>query len=90
MLVVDRELRVQAWNQAARDLWGLRSDEVHGQHVLNLDIGLPVDLLRAPLRTALGGEAPPEQVVDAINRRGRPIRCELLSPPTATTCAARS
>ena len=55
VIVVDRDLRVQMWNAKASDLWGLRDDEVAGEHLLNLDIGLPVDQLRAPLRTRAVG-----------------------------------
>ena len=40
--VVDRELRVQKSNDGAKELWGVDSGEVRGQHFLNLDIGLPV------------------------------------------------
>jgi two-component system, chemotaxis family, CheB/CheR fusion protein len=35
--VVDRDLQVTAWNDAAFELWGLRLDEVLGKHFLNLD-----------------------------------------------------
>src|SRR5215475_5483529 len=35
MIVLDTELRVQVWNDRAQDLWGLRPDEVRGQHFLN-------------------------------------------------------
>ena len=52
--VVDRELRVLAWNPQAEELWGLREEEVEGKHLLNLDIGLPVERLR-PLAPQLPG-----------------------------------
>ena len=38
---------------SAEDLWGLRADEVEGQHFLGLDIGLPVEQLRQPMRAVL-------------------------------------
>jgi two-component system CheB/CheR fusion protein len=76
VVVVDQELRVQAWNAAARDLWGLSADEVVGQHLLNLDIGLPVQLLRNPVREVLANGGDGEQIaLDAVNRRGRSVRC---------------
>jgi two-component system CheB/CheR fusion protein len=85
VVVVDRELRIQAWNDAARDLWGLRSDEVQGQHLLNLDIGLPVDELRKPVRSVLGGEdGLQELTLEAVNRRGRAVRCTLRFAPLAS------
>jgi two-component system, chemotaxis family, CheB/CheR fusion protein len=84
VVVVDRELRVQAWNDAARELWGLRADEVQGEHLLNLDTGLPVDELRKPVRSVLAGEGPSELSIDAVNRRGRPFRCTVLLAPLST------
>lgn len=83
VVVIDKELRVQAWNDAAHDLWGLRSDEVQGQHLLDLDIGISVDRLRTPVRTALAGEAVDGLVLDAINRRGRPVQVRLRFMPLA-------
>ena len=81
--VVDRDLRVQVWNKRAEDLWGVRRDEAVGDHLLNLDIGLPVDQLRPTLRRLLAG--PPDRhdelVLDAVNRRGRPIRMLVTTTP---------
>jgi two-component system CheB/CheR fusion protein len=74
VVVVDGDLRVQAWNNRAEDLWGLRSAEVVGKHLMNLDLGLPVENLRQPLRRCLTGESPFERVtLQATNRRGRSI-----------------
>ena len=80
VLVVDQELRVLEWNPKAEDLWGLRRDEVLGKHLLNLDIGLPLDLLTQPLRNTLAGEAQ-ELSLEATNRRGRPIEVRVLLTP---------
>ena len=80
--VVDRELRLQVWNRKAVDMWGLREDEVSGQHFFNLDIGLPVDQLKQLTRGCLAGELAPEGVVlDAVDRRGRAVRCEVSCAP---------
>jgi two-component system CheB/CheR fusion protein len=74
--VVDRQQRVQIWNNRAEDLWGVRQAEAVDQHLLSLDIGLPVERLAAPLRTVLGGASAREQaIVEAVNRRGRTINC---------------
>ena len=86
VVVLDSELHVQIWNHKDEDLWGLRSDEVQGQHFLNLDIGLPVEQLRQPLRACLAGEAKSVTLtLKATNRRGKAIQCEvtcstLISP----------
>jgi two-component system CheB/CheR fusion protein len=82
LVVVDRDLRVSVWNDHSADLWGLRSDEVPGQHFLNLDIGLPVEALRSPIRAVLAGDAQEEVVVlGATNRRGRELLCRVALTP---------
>jgi two-component system, chemotaxis family, CheB/CheR fusion protein len=86
VVVVDSELRVLAWNAAAEDLWGVREDEVRGQYVLGLDIGLPVAELQPLLLRHIAGDGPPHETVelDAVNRRGRPlgVRVTVSSFPT--------
>jgi two-component system CheB/CheR fusion protein len=80
--VVDRELRLLAWSRHAEELWGVRAAEVSGQHLLNLDIGLPVQRLRPALRACLNGENSHEQMaVDAVNRRGKKIVCQVTCSP---------
>ncbi|HEY7294574.1 MAG TPA: PAS domain-containing protein, partial [Dehalococcoidia bacterium] len=82
VVVVNRNLLVQIWNERAEDLWGLRADEVLGKNVLNLDIGLPLQRLRRPLRACLAGElSNHDEVLDATNRRGRGIRCMVSITP---------
>ena len=74
--VVDSEMRLLAWNARAEDLWGIRTDEAVDEHLMNLDIGLPVEQLRQPIRAQLADDAlePQTVVLDAVNRRGRAIR----------------
>jgi two-component system CheB/CheR fusion protein len=83
--VVDRDLRVRNWSRRAEELWGLRSDEVLLKNFLNLDIGLPVDRLRAPIRACLARES---EFLDltfaATDRRGRPIQVRVVCTPLAT------
>ena len=76
VVVVDPELRILAWNDAAEDLWGIREDEARGQHLLGLDIGLPVVELQPLLRHQVVGDGEPHETVelDAVNRRGRQVR----------------
>jgi two-component system, chemotaxis family, CheB/CheR fusion protein len=82
VIVVDQDLRTQVWNTRSEDLWGLRADEVHGHNFLNLDIGLPVDKLKPILRACLSEDPASQEVsVDAINRRGKPIRCKVSCMP---------
>ena len=81
VVVVDGDLVVSAWNDAARELWGLTADEVIGKHLLNLDIGLPLDALRTPLRDTIGTTSQRSITLDAVNRRGRPIKTRLSLMP---------
>jgi two-component system CheB/CheR fusion protein len=76
VVVLGSDMEVQAWNQEAEEVWGLRASEVLGQHFLNLDIGFPVDRLRAPIRDGLSGRLERQQISQpAVNRRGKPIEC---------------
>jgi len=86
VIVVDRELRVVAWNHCSEDLWGIRSEEVRGQNFLNLDIGLPADPVRSAIRACLLGEADKTAfVVAATNRRGKRIACRVTGSPLVGT-----
>jgi two-component system CheB/CheR fusion protein len=83
--VVDPDLRVLVWNREAENLWGLRSAEAVGQHLLNLDIGLPVDRLRPLVRRALSGDTDTDELIlEAVNRRGRPVNVRVACSPLAS------
>jgi two-component system CheB/CheR fusion protein len=80
--VIDPDLKVMLWNEQAEDLWGQRVEKVQGSHFLNLDIGLPVEQLPQAIRACLAGESSLERIVlDARDRRGRSIRCEVTCIP---------
>src|SRR5215217_4693362 len=82
VVVLDPDLRVLVWNHGSEDLWGVRQEEVQGQHFLNLDIGLPVDQLRPALRAAMSGENGTQStVIQATNRRGRAVTCRVTCNP---------
>ncbi|MFE1748640.1 PAS domain-containing protein [Coleofasciculus sp. H7-2] len=81
IVVLNQELNIQIWNSQAENFWGLQSDEVQGQHFLNLEIGLSVQL-RQPLQSCLTGESESyEETLDSINRRGRTIQCKVTCMP---------
>ena len=82
VVFLDTELRVEVWNEKAVDLWGVRADEVRGMHFMMLDIGLPVQMLTKAIRACLLGESERETLtIEAINRRGKPITCEVTCTP---------
>jgi two-component system CheB/CheR fusion protein len=88
--VIDQNYNVLMWNKRAEDLWGLRSEEVRGRSFLGLDIGLPVSELRPLIRACLGGEADVrDATVDAINRRGKRIRCRVVCTPLVSPSRKR-
>jgi two-component system, chemotaxis family, CheB/CheR fusion protein len=88
VVVVGKEMEVQAWNRRAEDFWGLRQDEVVGQHFLNLDIGLPVHQLAPVIRKVLSGESLAAEdhgvVLSAVNRRGRQVSIRVNYGPLAS------
>ncbi|WOD38485.1 PAS domain-containing protein [Nodosilinea sp. E11] len=83
VVVVNRDLQMQIWNAKAGDLWGLRPDEVVGQNLLNLDIGLPVERLCQPIRDCLtlSGNSLVELTLDAVNRKGHTVSCHITCTP---------
>jgi two-component system CheB/CheR fusion protein len=82
VVVLDREMRIRVWNRKTEDLWGLRPDEVDGQGLLDQDIGLPLEQLKAPLRACLEGRSEQEELVlEARNRRGRIIGIRVTCTP---------
>jgi two-component system, chemotaxis family, CheB/CheR fusion protein len=83
--VVDRDLQVRKWSRRAEEMWGLRADEALHKNFLNLDIGLPVDRLRAPIRGCLANDSEVQDLtLDATNRRGRPIKVRVTCTPLGT------
>jgi two-component system, chemotaxis family, CheB/CheR fusion protein len=91
VIVVDRDLRVLVWNARSEDLWGLRHEEVVGQHVLNLDIGLPLEQLRPMMRRVINGDRDcdhEELTIPAVNRRGRKIMIRVTGTPLVSASAS--
>jgi two-component system CheB/CheR fusion protein len=82
VLAVDREFRLRSWDEKMRDLWGLRDDEVQGKSIFDLDIGLPLAELRPEIEACLRGDTEVGRIeIDAVNRRGVPIRCAVTCTP---------
>jgi two-component system, chemotaxis family, CheB/CheR fusion protein len=81
-IVIDRQFHILTWSRQAEELWGLRSEEVQGQSLFSLDIGLPVQELRSPIQECFTGEADAQELVlAATNRRGRSINCHIIITP---------
>jgi two-component system CheB/CheR fusion protein len=82
MVVVNREMQVVVWNQAAEELWGLRSEETIGSVLTSLDMGLPLDDIKPMIGHALvDSNSVGESVLDAVNRRGRQTRIRVTCTP---------
>jgi two-component system CheB/CheR fusion protein len=81
-VVLDRDFNILMWNERAADLWGLRAEEVRGRSILGLDIGLPIEQLRSPVRALLNGDTTEREItLNAITRRGKAIRCRITCTP---------
>jgi two-component system CheB/CheR fusion protein len=78
VIVIDQNHLVQGWNRWSENTWGLRTEDVAGTSFEALDIGLPVHQLRQRLASVQGGrEEQTEQVLEGVDRRGRPIVCRV-------------
>ena len=89
-IVLDGERRVQLWNRASAELWGLRTDEVQGVELAELDFGLPVVALDHAIRDALASGKQSQLQVDALNRRGRTMRCVVRVEPLGNSSGPRN
>ncbi len=88
VIVLNPELHILIWNRKAEDLWGLRFEEVFSQHFMNLDIGLPIEKLRQPLKAIINQETfNHEMVLNARNRRGKAIECHITLTPLLNSSA---
>ena len=78
VVVLDTDLSVAVWSQRSENLWGMRREEALGKSFLKLDIGIPLAPLQEPIRECLAGTNDGEVLhVDGVNRRGKPIRCQV-------------
>jgi two-component system CheB/CheR fusion protein len=89
VVVLDQDFAIRGWNKEARQLWGLLEDEVHGKNFLALDIGLPVEQLRTPIRKAFASEQPDPLTFPAVNRRGKQIEVRVTVTPLGNNDEAR-
>ena len=88
VVVLDPGLQILIWNRRSEELWGLRADEVFLQHLMSLDIGLPLEPLKQPMRAIIAGESESYEVLlDATNRRGKAIQCQVVCTPLISTGA---
>jgi two-component system CheB/CheR fusion protein len=82
VVVIDSSFNILIWNELAEELWGLRMDEVLGRSLFSLDIGLPLDKLRSPIRECIYARGNSQEFfLDAINRRGKQIKCYVTCTP---------
>jgi two-component system, chemotaxis family, CheB/CheR fusion protein len=76
--VTNSRLEVIAWNETAENMWGVRAKEAQGQSIYDLGIGLPLDKLNKQIRECLNGKKDGhEDVLQAVNRRGKAIACKV-------------
>lgn len=82
VVAIDNQFNILSWNEEANEMWGLQFDEVEGQSLFSLDIGLPIEQLREPIRNCLADRSDRQELaIDSINRRGRSFQCRLSINP---------
>ena len=84
VIVVDRELIVEAWSERAEDMWGLSPERAVGKPFPKLEIGLPVSELVSMLSACLDRDRAQEVTLDAVNRLGQKLRCRVGCTPLAS------
>jgi two-component system CheB/CheR fusion protein len=78
LVVVRSNWEVVSWNKTCEELWGVREEEVLGQSLFSLDSGMPFDQLRPALTAVVHNDQAAATVeLDAVNRRGKPMRCRV-------------
>ncbi|UEM19714.1 PAS domain S-box protein [Skermanella mucosa] len=82
IIVLDQDLRVKSWNRWNENTWGLRNEEVIGQRLSSLDIGVPLFKVNAEMQRVMSQEASAEPIeFKAIDRRGRTLECRVRVLP---------
>ena len=82
VIVLDHDIKIRSWNRWSENTWGLRSEEVLGQRLSSIDMGLPVLKLTADIQRVLGGESRQTSVeLKALDRRGRMLDFRVLLLP---------
>jgi len=82
VIAVDTDFKVLLWNPAAQALWGLQPGEGRGGSILALDIGLPVQRLKQPIRACLAGDADHSALtLGATDARGRALTVRVSITP---------
>jgi two-component system CheB/CheR fusion protein len=82
VIVLDSQNAVHGWNRWNEVTWGLRAGEVIGTPFDALDIGLPVHRLRNQIDAVQSDRVEQaEQVLEGLDRRGRPITCRVRISP---------
>ncbi|MDB9535059.1 PAS domain-containing protein [Dolichospermum planctonicum CS-1226] len=82
MVVIDTNFNILIWNHAVEDMWGLRQEEVINKSWFSLDIGLPVEQLRVPIRDIVSSKKKFQEIlINGTNRRGKQVRCYIAFSP---------
>jgi two-component system CheB/CheR fusion protein len=81
VIVLDGDQVVRSWNRWSENIWGLREEETVGRKLAELDIGLPVKQITPAVQSVIAGGEAVDMRVDAVERRGRPIRCRVRVSP---------
>jgi two-component system CheB/CheR fusion protein len=89
VVVVDRDLGVEAWSDRAEELWGLSAEKAVGRHLLALEIGFPLEQLREPVQRCIAEDSAQEVTADVMSRLGQPLRVRVSCAPLVDGDGAR-
>ncbi|MBC8000925.1 MAG: PAS domain S-box protein, partial [Leptolyngbya sp.] len=74
VVATNASFEIIAWNYRAQDVWGISEKEAIGCSLWDLDTGLPVHLLKAPLnKFKESAESTITIEIDGTSRRGKPV-----------------
>ena len=82
LITVNLDLVVTGWNRTCEEMWGIRESEALQRDLFSLDIGLNFQSFRSSLKGMLADGRPSKPaLMHAINRRGKPIQCQVRINP---------
>jgi len=78
IMVLDQQLVVLSMNRWNENMWGLRAEEAIGRKFLDLDLGIALHRLEAPIREIMAGpDERTDVLLDGFDRRGRRTQCRV-------------
>ena len=81
VILIDSELKVDAWSDRAEELWGLSAEKAVGKDLLELQIAFPLEQLREPIVRCIAEKSAQDVTADVVSRLGQPLRVRVSCAP---------